>query len=146
MTLTRRDALAGSTALAAACALAPMANAAALPASPEPEPDRELRLRLSDCFCTQTWTYAGQTWDEQRPELILFEDEVLRVTIENDTGDDAPIDFGRLASTMRLAPRETRSATFRVRGLDPVAIRDGRPSGTRRIALVRATYGAHALV
>jgi hypothetical protein len=118
--ITRRQALIGVSCLAVAGAVAPFAfTHASAPTPARDEADRSLTLRLADGFRRQTWTYVGQTWDEHRDVIALHENEVLRLTLVNDTHDAVELPAAGPFSGASLRAGETRSVLLHVNELAP---------------------------
>src|SRR5262245_20064507 len=55
-------------------------------------PDRELRISLGDRLTSQSWTYAGQSYEERRDRIIGNEGECILLTIVNDTANAQRVD------------------------------------------------------
>jgi hypothetical protein len=145
MTLTkRRDAMAAATCTAI------LAGVGILPANAEAsrhedfEIDRELVLAVSDGFSRQTWRHAGQVWNETRDELMMHEDERIRVHITNDMpgvrvislGDDMPVRRVRTGETITIDLTISRLAGFMISVV-------GQPALSRPVR-VRPSDGAQA--
>lgn len=146
MLSSRREAMAAASCAAALAAIGiSPANAGPLRA-PHNEIDRELRLRISDGFSRQTWAHSGQQWTETRDTLSMHEDEIVRVSIFNDTPSVRVISFGDTRPHLRIRPGEGASIDLFVDQLDPFEIAVvGQPPLSRPVK-VRASYGAYANV
>src|SRR4249919_1403615 len=70
-------------------------------------PDRELTLTVSDNFQRQQWLYAGQHYAEQGKQIVVNENECIRLILVNDT-DQAHsllLDGARIALAARKSCR-----------------------------------------
>lgn len=115
--ITRRQVLVGASCLAVGIGggLAVFAFPRPVPALTQPASLlSELTLRLADGFRRQTWTYGGQTWDERRDIIDLFEGEGIRLTLINDTGDAVELTAAGPFTGAILRAGETKSAWLRV--------------------------------
>jgi hypothetical protein len=105
------------------------------------ELDRELQMRISNGFTTQIWAYAGQVWKETADTLALHEDELVRITIANDTPTVRVVSVGP-ERILRIRPGETANVDLAVRSRAPFSIDVvGVPAFTRPVT-VRAGFAA----
>lgn len=148
MQVTRREMMTG----VAAIALTSAAGSAFAETGHDEPVDRLLQLSVSDRFTTQEWIYEGQNWTEKRDKLLLFEDEVIELTVRNDSGQQRIINVGRGFRGIPVAPGQRRVFTFKVElhghygvGLQPDG---GYPmfEVVELPAVVRPSYGKHAPV
>ena len=142
--LTRRETIAMLGVLPLSAAAAPIASL------PQPEtfalenvtPDRELHLRIKDNFGSQSWTYAGQQYVENRGTIVVEEDEHIRLRITNDMKSAQSLRHNGV--TFRCNPGETIEFDWCVESLDATSIENLQTGFARRIS-VRPTYQRHAI-
>lgn len=68
--------------------------------------DRELHLRVSDGFTRQSWRDGLQTWNETRDTLAMHKDEIVRITIVNDTPAVRVVSLGDGRPMLRIRSGE----------------------------------------
>ena len=139
---------AGHEGMVATISAAILASIGITPAHAEPleledvELDRELQMRISNGFTTQIWAYAGQVWKETADILALHEDELVRISIANDTPTVRVVSVGP-TRMLRIRPGETANVDLAVRSRAPFSIDVvGVPAFSRPVE-VRASYGAY---
>ena len=84
--------------------------------------DRELHLRVSDGFTRQSWRNGFQTWNETRDTLAMLKDEIVRITIVNDTPAVRVISLGDGRPMLRIRPGEASCIDLFVDSFDPFEI------------------------
>ena len=108
------------------------------------EIDRELRLWVSDGFCRQTWNEQGHVWSEVRDKLVMREDEIVRISILNDTPSVCVISFGDRRSLLRIRAGEAAVIDLFVDNNEPFEISVvGQPPLSRPVK-VRSNENAQA--
>ena len=68
--------------------------------------DRELHLRVSDGFTRQSWRDGLHTWNETRDTLAMHKDEIVRITIVNDTPAVRVVSLGDGRPMLRIRAGE----------------------------------------
>lgn len=84
--------------------------------------DRELHLRVSDGFTRQSWRNGLQTWNETRDTLAMLKDEIVRITIVNDTPAVRVISLGDGRPMLRIRSGEAARIDLFVDSFDPFEI------------------------
>lgn len=105
--------------------------------------DRELSLKLSDRFRRQHWTYANQNYVESREDIVLYEGEVVRVRVLNDTSESQSLSLDD--AHMVLDKGQTIALDLNVKELQMKVLRIAH-SNTARTFVVRPSYQSHASI
>lgn len=119
---SRRAAMAEASCTATLAAIGISSAAAAPTRMTQGQIDRELRLWVSDGFSRQTWNDNGDVWTETRDTLAMREDEIVRISILNDTPSVCVISFGDRRPMLRIRPGEASSVDLFVDSREPFEI------------------------
>lgn len=140
----RRAAMADASCAATLAAIGITSANAAPRRMTQGEIDRELRLWVSDGFCRQTWKEQGHVWSEVRDKLVMREDEIVRISILNDTPSVCVISFGDRRSLLRIRAGEAAVIDLFVDNNEPFEISVvGQPPLSRPVK-VRSNENAQA--
>ena len=140
----RRAAMAEASCAATLAAIGITSANAAPRRMTQGEIDRELRLWVSDGFCRQTWNEQGHVWSEVRDKLVMREDEIVRISILNDTPSVCVISFGDRRPLLRIRAGEAAAIDLFVDSNEPFEISVvGQPPLSRPVK-VRSNENAQA--
>ncbi|MDP3493102.1 MAG: hypothetical protein Q8R82_08295 [Hyphomonadaceae bacterium] len=118
----RRAAMAEASCTATLAAIGITSIHAASTRTTQGQFDRELHLRVSDGFTRQSWRNGLQTWNETRDTLAMEKDEIVRITIVNDTPAVRVVSLGDGRAMLRIRPGDAACIDLFVDSFDPFEI------------------------